>query len=92
MLFDIRRQTELVIQDEAAMLDELTRLGSQKQNSQLSEYRGKLRSLHTHLAEIDRLAQNLFEEKVLGTVPPDMCKRILAKYETERIDIHNIAY
>lgn len=89
VLFDIRRQTESVIRDESAMLDELTRLGSQKQRHQLSEYRTKLRSLHTRLAEIDRLAQNLFEEKVSGTVPPDMCNRMLAKYETERVELHD---
>src|SRR5699024_502209 len=44
----------------------------------------RLRSLNDRLAELDKLIQSAFEEKVLGNLPESMCKSLFEKYQAEK--------
>lgn len=44
----------------------------------------RLHSFNDRLAELDKLIQSAFEEKVLGNLPESMCKSLFEKYQAEK--------
>lgn len=44
----------------------------------------EVRSLKNRLAELDRLIGTAFEEKVLGSLPEEICRELLEKYRAEK--------
>ena len=44
----------------------------------------RLRSLNNRLAELDKLIQFAFEEKVLGNLPESVCANLCQKYQSEK--------
>ncbi|HIR98880.1 MAG TPA: recombinase family protein [Candidatus Coproplasma avistercoris] len=44
----------------------------------------RLHSFNDRLAELDKLIQSAFEEKVLGNLPESMCKSLFEKYQVEK--------
>ena len=44
----------------------------------------QLRSLNDRLAELDKLIQSAFEEKVLGNLPESVCANLCRKYQAEK--------
>ena len=42
------------------------------------------------LAELNNLMQSVYEDKVSGKIPEDICLQFLAKYETERKELQAI--
>ena len=59
---------------ERAKCGERNRLSDEKQ----------LRSLNDRLAELDKLIQSAFEEKVLGNLPESVCSNLCQKYQAEK--------
>ncbi len=59
---------------ERAKCGERNRLSDEKQ----------LRSLNDRLAELDKLIQSAFEEKVLGNLPESVCANLCQKYQAEK--------
>lgn len=59
---------------ERAKCGERNRLSDEKQ----------LRALNDRLAELDKLIQSAFEEKVLGNLPESVCANLCQKYQAEK--------
>lgn len=84
VLADIRSMASLVYEDEdgarAAFLAKKEKF-HQKQtasdNKRLTESRFRLQ-------ELDTLIQSVYEDKVLGKIPEDVCVKLLKKYEAEQ--------
>ena len=85
----------IVLQDIRAMLGEvelnegrakehfLRERSKQGEQNRLSDEK-QLRTLKGRLAELDKLIQSAFEEKVLGNLPESMCKSLFEKYQAEK--------
>lgn len=84
VLADIRSMASLIYEDEdgarAAFLAKKEKF-HQKQtasdNKRLTESRFRLQ-------ELDTLIQSVYEDKVLGKIPEDVCVKLLKKYEAEQ--------
>lgn len=52
--------------------------------------RKKLNESRNRLAELNNLMQSVYEDKVSGKIPEDICLQFLTKYETERKELQAI--
>ncbi|MDL2232188.1 recombinase family protein [Ruminococcaceae bacterium OttesenSCG-928-L11] len=85
VLEDIRRNAVLVALDEQAVIREIIRQKSSIEASDLALHRKELRHLTSRLAELDKLIQCLYEDRVKGTVPETVFHSLMEKYEQERL-------
>ena len=51
--------------------------------------KNELAVLEARLGELDRIIENLYEDKVSGKIPQNVFDRLLSKYEKERIECQN---
>lgn len=59
----------------------------QSQNTQEIAAVGKtVRAIRKRLAELERLLQNVYEDKVKGKIPEAVCVELMNKYQTERTE------
>lgn len=90
-----KRIESIVLQDIQSMLTEVnmdeekarerfirTKTKSREQNRYSDER--QLKVIKNRLAELDKLIESAFEEKVLGNLPESVCAKLCAKYQTER--------
>ena len=87
---DIRSLARSVITDE-----EKARQDFLSQKAEISERksrgdRKKLNESRNRLAELNNLMQSVYEDKVSGKIPEDICLQFLTKYETERKELQAI--
>ena len=84
VLEDIRSRAKRVIEDEQKvrqdLLEEMTNQNAAKQKADKT----LLKATKKRIAELERLTQALYEDKVLGTVPDNVFKSLMARYEAER--------
>lgn len=84
MLEDIRNRAKRVIENEdevrRSLLETMTKQNAAKQKADKS----LLQAVKKRTAELDRLTQALYEDKVLHAVPETVFKSLMAKYEAER--------
>ena len=84
VLEDIRSKIHLVLENENAVRQEyLGRLNKQteKQNA-VDRQRG--RKLAVRLSELERLISSVYEDKVAGKIPEEVCISLLEKYQAEK--------
>lgn len=84
ILEDIKMRAKLVISDEDAARKYFL---SQKEqyNSKQSENDMKLlREGQARLAELEKLIPSIYEDKVIGKIPEDVCVKLLEKYQAEQ--------
>ena len=87
---DIRSLARSVITDE-----EKARQDFLSQKAEISERksrgdRKKLNESRNRLAELNNLMQSVYEDKVSGKIPEDICLQFLTKYETERKELQAV--
>ena len=63
-------------------MDSKSKQGAQ----QMKADKSTLKATAKRLAELERLTQALYEDKVLGTVPEAVFKNLMTKYEAERVE------
>ncbi len=84
VLEDIRSRAKRVIEDEQKvrqdLLEEMTNQNAAKQKADKT----LLQATKKRIAELERLTQALYEDKVLGTVPDNVFKSLMTRYEAER--------
>ena len=87
VISDIRNYVKLAYSDEQQLIDRLTK-DNAKHNAKLSQRIEKqIAHKEYRLSEIDSLIQSLFEEKISGTVPENIFKRMAKKYDDEQLAI-----
>ncbi|MEG1275528.1 MAG: DUF4368 domain-containing protein [Ruthenibacterium sp.] len=63
-------------------MDSKSKQGAQ----QMKADKATLKAMEKRLAELERLNQALYEDKVLGSVPEAVFKNLMGKYEAERVE------
>jgi hypothetical protein len=51
---------------------------------QLSVLQSTLKAAESRRAELERLVQSCYEDRVQGRIPVDVCSRLISQYEAER--------
>ena len=84
VLTDIRAMAALVVEDEEAARQKFL-AHKEKQNAHQTELEKKrLHEGRYRLAELEKLIPSIYEDKVLGKIPEDVCVNLLEKYQEEQ--------
>jgi DNA invertase Pin-like site-specific DNA recombinase len=86
VLDDIRHRAKRVLEDEDRVRRELLEQKAKQSDRQLKADKSTLKATEKRLAELEKLTQALYEDKVLGTVPEAVFKNLMVKYEAERVE------
>ena len=84
VLSDIRSMAALVLEDEEAARKQFLAKKEQINSKQTAEEQKKLRECQYRLAELETLIPSIYEDKVLGKIPEDVCVSLLEKYQAEQ--------
>lgn len=84
VLADIRSMADLVIADEEYARKQFLSKKEQVNAHQTAEEQKRLRDGKYRLFELDNLIPSIYEDKVLGKIPEDVCVNLLEKYQAER--------
>ena len=84
VLEDIQAYARLAVEDEETLLKRLAAQIYKDSTQDLAAKRSKLDEVQKRLAEVETLAQKLFEERTLSNVPDWLFKKMMVSYETER--------
>ena len=70
--------------DEQELLDRISQRKAVAGQEQLAALQASIRATENRRAELERLIQSLYEDKVKGAIPEDVCARLISQYEAER--------
>ena len=87
VLADIRFMSALVVNDENAARQRFLAKKEQINSRQTADEEKKLREGKFRLAELENLIPSIYEDKVLGKIPEDVCVNLLAKYQAEQKEL-----
>lgn len=86
VLGDIRHRAKRVLENEDRVRQELMDSKAKQGAQQMKADKTTLKATEKRLAELERLTQALYEDKVLGSVPEAVFKNLMGKYEAERVE------
>ena len=84
VLADIRFKMSLVLEDEKRAREEFLRRNEQQNTAEINADKRKLTQSRRRLAELDKLIGSVYEDKVLGKIPEEVCINLLQKYQNEK--------
>ena len=84
ILADIRSMADLVVADEDYARKQFLLKKEQINAHQTAEEQKRLREGKNRLAELGTLIPSIYEDKVLGKIPEDVCVNLLEKYQAEQ--------
>lgn len=84
VLADIRSMAALVIDDENSARQQFLSKKEQLNSRQTAEEHKRLREGRFRLNELETLIPSIYEDKVLGKIPEDVCVKLLEKYQAEQ--------
>ncbi len=84
ILADIRSMAKLVIDDEKQACADFLQKKQQFTEKQTADDLKKLNDGKFRLTELEKLMQSIYEDKVLGKIPEDVCVKLLEKYQSEQ--------
>ena len=84
VLADIRSKMNLVLADEKRARAEFLSRSEQQNAAEANADRRKLTQSTCRLAELDKLIGSVYEDKVLGKIPEEVCIGLLEKYQSEK--------
>ena len=82
----IRKHALLVEQNEERIIETILTAQNNESTSYRAAYQSEVESHKKQLDKLDLLIENLYNDKVAGDISADMFKRLVAKYEQERVD------
>jgi len=85
VLADIQGKAEMVSMNEPYIIQEVTRLKNTTRSSQLVSFKQELKNLTARIAELEKIIQNLYEDRVKGAIPETVFASLIEKYEQERL-------
>ena len=86
VLEDIREKARFAEYDPEQLAQQIIRLKEKESRSRLSSYEQELKAASARLKELERLMQNLYEDKCAGTIPQTVFQTLMRKYEAERAE------
>ena len=84
VLADIRSMAALVLEDEEAARQQFLARKEIINAHQTADEQKRLRESKFRLAELKTLIPSIYEDKVLGKIPEDVCVSLLEKYQAEQ--------
>ena len=84
VLADIQEKARYAAHDEARLLEQIVRMKSKEQRSRTASCEQELKVVSARINELEKLMQNLYEDKCVGVVPQTVFQTLMKKYETER--------
>lgn len=84
VLNDIRSLIDITISDEEDARKKFLARKQRNSTQQTSVCKEKLKSHKTRIAELDKLMQSIYEDKVQGDISASVCAKLLDKYESEQ--------
>jgi hypothetical protein len=88
---DIRQKAALIECDEQELLERVSQQKAAARREQLTVLQSSLRAAENRRAELERLVQSCYEDKVQGKIPVDVCSRLIMQYEAERREKSELA-
>ena len=84
---DIRAYAKFAYNDEQQLINRLSKDNVNHSYKQVQRQEKLLKDKERRLSDIDLLVQSLFEEKINGTVPENIFKRMAKKYDDEQLNL-----
>ena len=86
VLEDIREKARFAEYDPEQLVQQIIRLKDKEAKSRLSSCEQELKTYTARLSELERLMQNLYEDKCAGTIPQTVFQTLMHKSEAERAE------
>lgn len=87
VLQDIRFMAQLVVSDEEYARSQFIAYKERFNSHQTETEEKRLRDGKHRLEELKKLISSIYEDKVLGKIPEDVCVNLLEKYQTEQKEL-----
>jgi len=84
VLRDIQEKAQYAQYDRERLVAQIVRMKEKEKHSRLASYEQELKSATARITELEKLMQNLYEDKCTGVVPQTVFQTLMKKYETER--------
>lgn len=86
VLEDIREKARFAEVNPDSLIEQITRLKEKESHTRLFSYEQELKTARTRISELERLMQNLYEDKCTGAIPQTVFQTLMQKYEAERAE------
>lgn len=86
VLGDIREKARYAEYDQERLAERITKLKAKESRTLVSSLEQELKAGKTRVSELERLMQNLYEDKCGGVVPQTVFQTLMQKYEAERAE------
>lgn len=86
VLTDIREKARFVEVDGVRLAEQISRMKEKESRSRVISYEQELKAAAARVGELERLMQNLYEDKCTGAIPQTVFQTLMRKYETERAE------
>jgi hypothetical protein len=83
LLHEIRHHAKTAVQDEGRLLDRLLAYSDEAAKSESAAKEKALRDAEGRISFIESAGKKLFEERVMGNVPENLFRKMLADYQRE---------
>ena len=87
MLADIRSKTKLVIENEEKARQDFLRRKEMERTKYFEEARQLLAKHQSRLVELKDLMYKVYQDKLLGRIPEDLCLEMLNQFRTEEAEL-----
>ena len=84
VLADIRSMASLVVEDEEGAKKRFLAQKAIRNERQTAEDNRRLNDGKYRLSELQKLIPSIYEDKVLGKIPEDICSNLLEQYQAEK--------
>jgi len=84
IISDIKMRVKLVVENEETARAYFMAQKEQYNSEQFEADTKRLNNANKRLAELEKLIQSIYEDKVVGKIPEDVCVNLLEKYQTEQ--------
>ena len=92
VLEDIRSKIQMVVLDEKQAREEFLKRNEQISSGERKTNAKRLNQAKRRLPELDRLISSVYEDKVVGKIPEDVCIGLLKKYQDEKTALKDEIY
>ena len=84
VLQDIREKALCAEHDQKHLISQIVQMKEKEKHSRIASYELELKTVAARVRELERLMQNLYEDKCTGVVPQPVFQTLMSKYEAER--------
>lgn len=84
IISDIKMRAKLVVENEETAREYFMAQKEQYNSEQFEADTKRLNNANKRLAELEKLIPSIYEDKVVGKIPEDVCVNLLEKYQTEQ--------